>query len=426
MPSRRAGFGRKTLLVVGQLLLVLMVMEVVLRVARDHFAGLDRLLYLPEVSTAYEEVGSLEELLGQSLLGWRPYKGSAGFILNSRSLRTPEYEEDKAPGTYRVVVLGDSFAWASGGTPYGFHWPYLTGRGLEDASGERVEVINLGAPGIGPAFYYRMWQLEGSRLGPDHVVLSLFVGNDLTDEQGSEAAPLGQQGLVDRMARWSLTVRAARALSRLRGLERSSDDQSVELSPEDSPVGSAGQGEPGDESGTERRGGYEVMRYRENFDPNQPSMFPGVYLNRTLERMRISETHNRPALEERVDAVFLILQAIRSEVEETGARFTVVLIPDEYQVSETLRELIYERLEESPENYDLRQAQDEILARCESTGLDCLDLLPEFTRLGATTSLYKPRDTHWNLEGNSLAARLIVEHIASQLPPEEREAPGDS
>ena len=37
-----------------------------------------------------------------------------------------------------------------------------------------------------------------------------------------------------------------------------------------------------------------------------------------------------------------------------------------------------------------------------------LDLLPAFVEAGQRTRLYKPRDTHWNLAGNRLAAEVIA------------------
>ncbi len=413
MPPRRAGIGRTALLVLVQCLLVFLLVEVALRLARSHFEGLDRLLYLPEVSTRFDEVETLEELLSHSMLGYRPFKGSSGFMLNSRGLRTPEYEREPAPGTYRVVVIGDSFAYASGGTPYGFHWPYLTGVGLAEARSEPVEVVNLGAPGVGAAFYYRMWQLEGSKLGADQVVLSLFLGNDLTDEQGMKAELGGERSLLDRLVLRSLAVRAARALVLLQGLEESGSEPESELSGDSAggPVAPAGSVPTPSESSEQPVGGYEVMAYRENFDPERPTMRPKVYMQTTFDRMRVAMKRNRRAVDDRMGRIFAALGAIRDEVEAAGGRFTVMLIPDEYQVSESLRRVVLERLGTLPEDYDLRQPQDVALEWCESTGIDCLDLLPALDQASRDARQYKPRDTHWNYAGNALAARVLLDHL---------------
>ncbi|MGB8089903.1 MAG: hypothetical protein WCF62_04255, partial [Pseudolabrys sp.] len=31
--------------------------------------------------------------------------------------------------------------------------------------------------------------------------------------------------------------------------------------------------------------------------------------------------------------------------------------------------------------------------------------------------LYRPNDSHWNIAGNELAARLILQHVSAQLRP---------
>jgi len=42
-----------------------------------------------------------------------------------------------------------------------------------------------------------------------------------------------------------------------------------------------------------------------------------------------------------------------------------------------------------------------------SQGIRYLDLLGPFREAGRRARLYKPRDTHWNIAGNRLAADLI-------------------
>jgi hypothetical protein len=291
--------------------------------------------------------------------------------------------------------------------PYGLHWPYLTGRGLEERISQSVEVVNLGAPGIGPAFYYRMWQLEGARLGADRVVVSLYVGNDLTDEWEAAGNDLGEEDVVRRLARWSLGVRAARALYLLRGLEDSTQDAALEA--ETAAAAAVNVGGPGSEA---PRGGYEVLRYRERFDPMGPSMRPLAYLEKTGDRMKICLKRNAAALERHVARIFPFLEAIRHQAEAGGGGFTVMLVPDEFQVSESLREAVYRHLATEAAQYEPRLPQERILARCAAAAMDCLDLLPAFERGSLEAVLYKPRDTHWNLEGNALAARLLAQRLA--------------
>jgi hypothetical protein len=54
-------------------------------------------------------------------------------------------------------------------------------------------------------------------------------------------------------------------------------------------------------------------------------------------------------------------------------------------------------------------------ARLEELGIDYIDLLAEFSIHSLHERLYKKNDTHWNIAGNALAARLISQHLSSQL-----------
>jgi hypothetical protein len=47
-------------------------------------------------------------------------------------------------------------------------------------------------------------------------------------------------------------------------------------------------------------------------------------------------------------------------------------------------------------------------------GIRSLDLLPAF-RNSSAARLYKPRDSHWNIAGNRLAAEAIAPEIARYL-----------
>ena len=48
-------------------------------------------------------------------------------------------------------------------------------------------------------------------------------------------------------------------------------------------------------------------------------------------------------------------------------------------------------------------------------GVSFFDLLPSFKREAATTRLYKPQDTHWNIAGNALAASTLAPVLREQL-----------
>ncbi len=107
--------------------------------------------------------------------GW----GSSGTI-SSHGLRDVEHEYQKPPGTFRVLVLGDSYVEA-----LMFDLDQTFTRLLERELNERndgrhYEVINGGRSAMGTATEYLFYENEGRKYHPD-LVLLLFVGNDFED-----------------------------------------------------------------------------------------------------------------------------------------------------------------------------------------------------------------------------------------------------
>lgn len=383
--------------------LALLLTEAALHGLRRYHDGFHKLLFLPGTPIDYERFDTLPELIDSSILGFRPNTPHLGFVLNSRSLRTPEYEIAKPEGVYRVVVLGDSFAYSSGGIPYGWHWPVLLGRQLEARRSQAVEVVNLGIPATGPAFQRRMWQLEGSRLEPDLVLLTFYVGNDFRDDVGDNALEGAEPGLVDRLARVSLTVRAFRALHRLRGLE-----------PGALPGPSRSPEEPLES------GGYELVSYRREYDGTRPSVGADFYARVVARRMEICLLARSDTFERQLDRVVETLESLAAEVDSVGARFVVVIVPDEFQVDAELRRAAFECAGTAAGAYDLERPQRALSRRLAAAGIETVDLLPAFRRVSDSRPLYRPRDTHWNPAG----ARLVARTLTAALEPPVGVEPG--
>ena len=119
------------------------------------------------------------------LLGWinKPdYENSVtttkGFSFhithNARGLRGREYPYERTPGKYRILVLGDSFAWG-----FGVGDSEVFTQTLESITPD-VEVINMGVSGYGTDQELLLYTEEGYKYKPDLVVLTFF-NNDLDE-----------------------------------------------------------------------------------------------------------------------------------------------------------------------------------------------------------------------------------------------------
>jgi hypothetical protein len=106
------------------------------------------------------------------------------------------------------------------------------------------------------------------------------------------------------------------------------------------------------------------------------------------------------------------LDDIRTACSDRDIELTVVLIPTEVQIDRSLQQrLIESRPAYREDNTDFELPNRKLGKRLSALGIDVLDLLGPMREAGQQQPLYKPRDSHWNIAGNALAAKLIAEHL---------------
>jgi lysophospholipase L1-like esterase len=104
------------------------------------------------------------------------------FTNNRSGFRGADFANERRPGSLRVVVLGDSFAYGVGVADTETLAVQLETALAERSPRDDVEVINLGEPGIDTARELAHWR-EHRGLRPDVVVLA-YVLNDVSRAEG--------------------------------------------------------------------------------------------------------------------------------------------------------------------------------------------------------------------------------------------------
>ena len=101
--------------------------------------------------------------------------GAAGIRINSRGFMGPEFEAKQAPGSYRIVVLGDSCSFAPTARP----WPRVMEEALRERFPERgIEVI-LAACGGYSSVQARQWYAS-EVVDYEHDLVVAYLGwNDM-------------------------------------------------------------------------------------------------------------------------------------------------------------------------------------------------------------------------------------------------------
>ena len=105
---------------------------------------------------------------------------------NSLGFRGTQFEIAKG-NVYRIVVIGDSFAWGQGVLPYTERFPELFARMLaEKYPGLRFEVINMGLAGMNLPQHIQ-FQNFTLQLHPDYVLYQWYVNDMETSREGAAA-----------------------------------------------------------------------------------------------------------------------------------------------------------------------------------------------------------------------------------------------
>ncbi len=113
--------------------------------------------------------------------GWHRDEGRAYVKVSSQGLRDREHALAKPAGTYRIAVLGDSYAEAIQVDLDRTFWALLPKK-LEAcgfAGGAQVETVNFGVSGYGTAHELITLQNRVWPYSPDLVLLAFFPGNDV-------------------------------------------------------------------------------------------------------------------------------------------------------------------------------------------------------------------------------------------------------
>ncbi len=304
---------------------------------------------------------------------------------DSLGLRDVERAVEKPPGTYRVLLLGDSFVEAAQ-VPFDSMLSRRLERELNARSSRRVEVWNCGVAGYSTAQELLYLRRVAARFQPDLVILCFLASNDVADEVPELATSLRNRAFLSlRQGRLMLNrsffradpvpVAWLRTHSRLFGwvttqvrVLKTNLRERRKLRPGASGVPSA------------------LMIYAERPD----TLWAGAWA--------LAESS--------------IVEAGR-EAERHGARFLLVSIASGAQVHPQGRTNRpgWESWEKLP-GLSLEAPEARLTRLAHTYGLDYLPLLYGFRAEAETGArLHIGWVGHWNSAGHALAARLIARHL---------------
>lgn len=291
---------------------------------------------------------------------------------NSVGMRDREHPLVKPAGTYRVLLLGDSFMEALQ-VPADSMLASLMEQGLSQVSGRTVEVINAGVSGWGTDDELRYLSSYGLAYKPDLVVIAMTLHNDISDNLRRQWHTLREGKLVDRnpppMSAFQYKVTQLKAFLATR----------FQL--------------------------YQLWRrIRHGGEIRQVGRSLNAHV---VQLLRDSTT---PTIAMGMALTEPLLRQIRDTTRSAGGRVAVVLLPLKYQLSDSVFAEFVKQSEVPPAEMRLTKPQDLLKGVADSLQVPVIDLLPAFRDWTArdTAQLYLGWDGHWNDAGHQLAAREVI------------------
>lgn len=115
------------------------------------------------------------------------------FRTNERGYKDRSFQEKKAPGTFRVLILGGSYAEGLAVSTKNQVGEVLETIGL--SRGEKMDVVTFALSGYGVSHQIRLYEKIGRRLDPD-LVVSFFQGQSIRDNIGGDAFHFLENGVL--------------------------------------------------------------------------------------------------------------------------------------------------------------------------------------------------------------------------------------
>jgi hypothetical protein len=417
----RRGIAIKLALVLASLCVALCIAEIALRLAGYTYPT----FYTTDATRGYG--------LRPGVRGWYRKEGESYVRINSEGLRDREHSRQKPPNTFRIALLGDSYAEALQVPLEATFWRVLEERlrSCPAVGGRGVEVINFGVSGYGTAQELLTLREKVWDYAPDLVLLAVTTNNDITDNSRAlkrtdevpyfvfregrlalddsfrdtrafrlRSSPLGRLGAWLRdssrvaqaihQAQYALKARLAQR--RARGATAPGATQATAGAPAPlAPKGEAAAGGANDPARPDEIG-LDNLIYREPLDDTW------------RDAWRVTEG---------------LIVSMRDEVRAHGARFVVVTLSNGIQVHPdgAARAAFMRRAGATDLFYPDRRVES-LGAR---EGFAAFTLAPDLQSYAERRHVFlhgfgaELGNGHWNSEGHRVAGELLTQKLCDQL-----------
>jgi hypothetical protein len=375
----RAGAGRKgrlrralarAALLTGSLAVALGAGEIATRLLYPPVRGVSWYHYDPRYEFKHRPDVDQETTEWGELLPWR-------FRTNSRGFRWPEWPDVPAPGTSRVLVMGDSFTFGNA-VEVEQTFPAVAGAALRGKGG--WEIVNAGVSGWGPENALAYLETEGRPIRASCLVYAFYEGNDVLDAYIHPLYALKDGGLV----RLAAPAGPATRTEKVRGLMRAIPvyDQLLAHS--------------------------QLFNVARNLAIAK--IIRGANDARVQAKMEDPWKLSPETFASVLDATLATLDRMDALSRERFGAFALLMLP--FREQALLRAPGSAPPEPQTPEWIAASSHDRVVAWANDHGVPVIDAGAAFPAdPGAVRGLYFSRDFHMNAAGHQLLGRLLAERV---------------
>lgn len=310
--------------------------------------------------------------MGRSIVGDLSDYKSQGYVDEKRFTK-PE-------NTFRILGLGDSFAVCDYDLGKNYH-NYLA-VALKNAGYNHIQIVNAGMPATGPGYYWHILEKYGDAWKPDLVLLGFFEGNDFEEVDFMVNRGPFIREPQDPWQRWPGYLRFNNFW--LYKVVKAKFTLTVE----------------------------KIIKSNEKKEEARRATFSNMaFLHIENKRVWIFRKDKKAAFDELWQKNSSLMLKFKEWCTQRQIPLVIAIFPSQFQVDAKLRQEIYQAYHLAADDLDLSYPNRLLSDYCREHGILCLDMLGAFQQQGASRTLYRLHDTHWNEAGNRLAGSLIFDYL---------------
>ena len=318
-----------------------------------------------------------------------------GALTNQFGFNDRDYQLPRPPGTFRILVVGDSFSWAGGLED---NYTALLETMFERRDGShKVDVINTGYPATHTGEQLVMLKKYGLQYNPDLVILGFFAGNDFFDADPNRKRIVVNGCFVDIDKRHEHRFLGYPIITQPRSVlfvkQKYEIHNRTRRALTEARVWVAATGRPAPFGNLPEDTFLKIQNARLEFFNTKTSI---------------------QSFGPNINYIFQSISKMNDLLKSRNIKFMVAIYPDELQVSPNQFALLVSKFGLNRDAYNLNLAQDVLRSFLESKQIPYLDMLDRFRTEEQKQDLYLFRNTHWNKAGNELAAEMLFQYLIKQ------------